>query len=87
MSLIIKFSQNIFKNKSKRKRNFIIYHFLEESKPHGRIDLLIIASVNICQTKKKYSSSNENISERKMMKQFGIPPSPFFLRKPPPPFN
>ena len=53
MSLIIKFSQNIFKNKSKRKRNFIIYHFLEESKPHGRIDLLIIASVNICQTKKK----------------------------------
>ena len=52
MSLIIKFSQNIFKNKSKRKRNFIIYHFLVESKPHERIDLLITASVNIYQTKK-----------------------------------
>ena len=52
MSLIIKFSQNIFKNKSKRKRNFIIYHFLVECKPHERIDLLIGASVNIYQTKK-----------------------------------
>ena len=51
MSLIIKFSQNIFKNKSKRKRNFIIYHFLVESKPHERIDILITASVNIYQTK------------------------------------
>ena len=61
MSLIIKFSQNIFKNKSKRKRNFITYHFLVESKAHGRIDLLITASVNIYQTKKKYSSSNENM--------------------------
>ena len=53
MSLIIKFSQNIFKNKSKRKRNFIISHFLVESKPHEKINLLIIASVNIYQTKKK----------------------------------
>ena len=52
MSLIIKFSQNIFKNKSKRKRNFIIYHFLLEIKPHERIDLLITASVNIYQSKK-----------------------------------
>ena len=52
-SLITKFSQNIFKNKSKRKRNFIIYHFLVESKPHKRIDLLITASVNIYQTKKR----------------------------------
>ena len=42
MSLIIKFSQNIFKNNSKTKRNFIIYHFLAESKPHERIDLLLI---------------------------------------------
>ena len=51
MSLIIKISQNLFKNKSKRKRNFIIYHFLVKSKPHKRIDLLITASVNIYQTK------------------------------------
>ena len=26
--------------KNKKKRNFIIYHFLVESKPHERIDLL-----------------------------------------------
>ena len=43
--------------KNKRKRNFIIYHFLVESKPHGRIDLL---SVNIYQTK-KYFNRNENM--------------------------
>ena len=37
----------------KRKRNFIMYHFLVDSKPHERIDLLLIkASVNIYQTKK-----------------------------------
>ena len=41
------FTKNIFKNKNKRERNFIIYHFLVESKPHQRIDLLITASVNI----------------------------------------
>ena len=29
------------------KTNFIIYHFLLESKPNERIDLLITASVNI----------------------------------------
>ena len=57
---MIKFSQNIFKNKSKRKRNFIINHFLAESKPHERIDLLIAASVNIYQ-KRKYSNSIENM--------------------------
>ena len=35
------------------KRNFIIYHFLVESKPHEETDLLITAaSVNIYQTKK-----------------------------------
>ena len=65
MSLIIKCLQYIiFKYKSKRKRNFIIYYFLVESKPHERIDLLITASVNIYQTKKKkkkYSKSNENM--------------------------
>ena len=43
---MIKFSQNIFKNKSKSKRNFI-YHFLVESEAHERIDLLVAASVNI----------------------------------------
>ena len=59
MSFIIK-----FKNKSKRKRKFIIYDFLKESKPHERIDLSITASANIYQTKKKkknYSNSNENM--------------------------
>ena len=51
----------LFKNKSKRKRNFIKYHFLVKSKPHERIDLLIIANVNIYQTKKKYFNSNVNM--------------------------
>ena len=32
-------TKNIFKNKSERKRNFIIHHFLVESKPHERIDI------------------------------------------------
>ena len=41
-----------FLNKSKWKRN-IVYHFLVESKPHERIDLLITAIMNIYQTKKK----------------------------------
>ena len=53
MSLIIKFSQNIFKNKSKREKKLIIHNFLVKSKPDERIDLLITAaSVNIYQTKK-----------------------------------
>ena len=47
------FTKNTFKNKSKRKRNVIIYHFLVESKPHERIDQLITASANIYQTKKE----------------------------------
>ena len=58
------FHKNIFKNRSKRKRNFITYHLLVGSKPHERIDLLITASVNTYQTKKKkkrYSNSNENM--------------------------
>ena len=52
----------LFKNK-RRKRNFIIYHFLVESKPRERIDLLITASMNTYQTKKekKYSNSNESM--------------------------
>ena len=36
---------------SKRKRNFIVYHVLVKSKLHEKIDLLITASVTICQTK------------------------------------
>ena len=46
------------------RENNISYHFLVESKPHERIDLLITESVNIYQTKKeekKYSSNNEDI--------------------------
>ena len=46
------FTKNTFKNKNKRERNFKIYHFLVESKPHERIDLL---SGNIYQTKKSIS--------------------------------
>ena len=47
------------KNRSKRKRNFTIYHlYLVKSKPHERIDLLITTGVNIYQTKK--SNGNEN---------------------------
>ena len=53
-------SQYMFKNRSKRKRNFIIYHFLVKSKAHERVDLLITARVNIYQTK-KYFNSNENM--------------------------
>ena len=53
------FKKIIFKNKSKRERNFIIYHFLVKSKPHERIDLLITASVNILPDKN--SNSNENM--------------------------
>ena len=41
------------KKKSERRRSFIIYHFLVESRPHERIDLLITASMNIYQTKKR----------------------------------
>ena len=73
-------TKNIFKNKSERKRNFITYHFLVESKPHERIDILITVSVNIYQTKKIYiySNSNENmLSEGKLTKQFETP----FLRE------
>ena len=36
-----------------RARGKEIYHFLVESKPHEKIDLLITASMNICQTKKR----------------------------------
>ena len=45
------FCKIIFKNKSKRKRNFIIHYFLVKTKPYESVDLLITASVNIYQTK------------------------------------
>ena len=53
------FTKNIFENKSKRKRNFIIHHFLVERVNlliHERVDLLITASVNIYQIKKEKNS-------------------------------
>ena len=46
-------------SKNNRYRNFI--SFLVESKPHERIVILIAASVNIYQTKERYSNSNENM--------------------------
>ena len=39
----------------------MVYHFLVKSKPYERIDLLITATVNIYQTKKKYSNSNKSL--------------------------
>ena len=68
----------MFKNKSKRKRNFIIYHFVVESKLHEGIDLLITASRNIYQKKKGKKSipiaMKTCFSAGKLMKQFGILP-------------
>ena len=77
------FTKNIFKNKSKRKRNFI-YHFLAENKLHQGIDLLITASVNVYQIKKKRKKSIPTVmktcfTEEKLMKQFGARPP--FLRE------
>ena len=60
------------------------YHFLVESKPYERTDLLITASVNIYQKRKEKESipivMKRCFSEGKLMKQFG---NPFFLREPP----
>ena len=78
MSLIINFSQ-IFKNKSNRKRNFIIYHFLVESKPHERIDLLITASMKIYQTKKSIPILMKTFLKEKWWNNLEPP----FLREPP----
>ena len=74
MSLIIKISQILFKNKSNRKRNFIIYHFLLESKPHKRIDLLITASIFTRQKKIIPVVIKTCFSEEKLIKQSGNPP-------------
>ena len=58
----------------------MIYHFLVESKPHERIDLLITASMNIYQTKKEKKSipivMKTGFSGEELIKQFGNP-SPF----------
>ena len=61
----------MFKNKSKRKRNFIIRYFLIKSKPHERIALLITASVNIYQTKIPIVMKT-CFSYRKPMKEFRL---------------
>ena len=69
------------KNKCKREINFIMYHFLEKSKPHERIDILITASANIYQTKKSIPIVMKKcFSQGKLMKQFG---NSSFLRDPP----
>ena len=60
-----------------------MYHFLVESKPHERIDILITASVNIYQTKKEKSIPavvKTLFSEGKLMKQ--CVPRPFLRESP-----
>ena len=53
-----------------------------KGKPHERIDLLITASVNVCQIKKSIPIVMKTCSSQgKLMKQFGTPPPPF-LREP-----
>ena len=68
----------------------MIYYFLVENKPHERIDLLITASMNIYQKKKRKKSipiiMKTCFYEEKLIKQFATPPP--FLREPPSlPFN
>ena len=48
---------------SEEKKLWYMYHFLVESKPYEKIDLLITTSINIYQTKKKekYPNNNENM--------------------------
>ena len=65
-----------------RKRNFIIYHLLVESKPHERKDLLITANVNIYQKKKKKSIPivmKTCFPEGKLTNYFRTPPPLLFL--------
>ena len=55
-----------------------MYHFLVESKPHERIDLLIAARMSVYQTIKWNGQSIPIVmktcfSERKLTKQFGTP--------------
>ena len=91
----VKMEINIINNKNftkfhlkLRARGKEIYHFLVESKPHEKIDLLITASMNIYQTKKEKkiipivmkTCFSEKKKQKKLMKQFGTP-------HPPPPFQ
>ena len=48
-------------------------YFPVESKPHEKIDLLITASGNVCQTKKVPIVMKTCFSEGKLVKQFGNP--------------
>ena len=48
-----KYLKFLMKWKCKQIYHFTIYHFLVESKPHERVDLVITASLNIYQTKKR----------------------------------
>ena len=63
-----------------RKRNSIIYHFLVESKPHERIDLLITAIMSTYQTKKEKKSiptvMKISFSEEKLINNLELP-TPF----------
>ena len=71
------FTKFYLRNKIKWGNNFKIYHFRVESKPHGRIDLLITASMKIYRTKKEKKSipivMKTCFSEEKLIKQFGNP--------------
>ena len=74
----------MFKNKSKRKRNVTVHHFLVESKPHERIDLLITARVNVYRTKKSISIVMKTFLEKKKKETIWRLP---FLREPSSPFS
>ena len=80
----VEINVSTMKNKSKRKRNFIINHFLVKAKSHERIDLLITTSVNIYQTKKMPMVMKTCFSEGKLMKQYGNLP---ISKRIPLPFN
>ena len=71
----------IIKHKSKRKRNFIIYHFLVKRKPHERSDY---KNCEYLPDKKIPIVMKTSFSEGKLTKQFG---NPLFLRGPPLPFQ
>ena len=73
MEINIVNNEILVKNKSKRKRNFIIYHFVVKRKPYERIDQLITTSVHIYQTKKNPIVMYTCFSEGKLMKQLGNP--------------
>ena len=53
--------KNNFKNKSKSKRNFIIYHSLVKRKPHEKNRSIDYSKCEYLPDKKVYSNSNENM--------------------------